>query len=82
MSKVAIVTDSTAYIPTELSRGYPIFSVPLHVIWGDRTYYDNVDIFPSDFYQRLEHAQVMPTTSQPSPAAFKDLYDTLLAQDY
>ncbi len=82
MSKVAIVTDSTAYIPKELSKNYAIYQVPLHIIWGENTFFDNVDIFPSDFYQRLEQSDVMPTTSQPSPAAFKEIYETLVDQGY
>ena len=53
MSKVAIVTDSTAYIPPEISKGYPIFSAPLQVIWDGQTLRDGIDIQPDEFYRRL-----------------------------
>ena len=82
MSKVAVVTDSTAYIPSELSKGYPIHFVPLQVVWGGETFRDGIDIQPTDFYNRLKTAKVMPTTSQPSPAAFSDLYRNLLEDGY
>lgn len=82
MSKVAVVTDSTAYIPPQLMEGYPITVVPLQLIWGDETFLDGVNIQPSEFYRRLPDAKVMPTTSQPTPAAFIDVYRKLLDQGY
>jgi len=82
MSKVAVVTDSTAYIPKALSEGLPIYVVPLQVVWGEETYRDGVDIQPLEFYTRLKTAKVMPTTSQPSPEAFRQVYATLLEEGY
>src|SRR5690606_13145566 len=82
MSKVAVVTDSTAYIPKALSKGLPIYVVPLQVVWGEETYRDGVDIQPLEFYTRLKTAKVMPTTSQPSPEAFRQVYATLLEEGY
>ncbi len=82
MSKVALVTDSTAYIPEDLSRHLAIHTVPLQIIWGDETLKDGVDIQPSEFYPRLENSKVNPTTSQPSPAAFIERYQQLLDEGY
>lgn len=82
MSKVAVVTDSTAYISPELAKDLPIRFVPLQVIWGDQTYNDNVDITPDEFYTRLKTAKVTPTTSQPSPGSFQKIYKELLENDY
>lgn len=82
MAKVAVVTDSTAYIPGELSNGYPIFVAPLQVIWEEETFRDGIDIQPSEFYSRLQHAKVMPTTSQATPATFINIYTSLLDQGY
>jgi DegV family protein with EDD domain len=82
MMKVAIVTDSTAYIPAEISRGYVIKTAPLQVIWGSETYRDGVDITPDQFYTRLADTKVMPTTSQPAPSTFKEIYDQLITQEY
>lgn len=82
MSKVAVVTDSTAYIPEHLANGYVLHTIPLQVVWGGETFRDGVDITPLEFYTRLQHAKVMPTTSQPSPAAFQQVYTSLLEQGY
>lgn len=82
MSKVAVVTDSTAYIPPEVSQGYPIFSAPLQVIWDGQIFRDGIDIHPTEFYQRLKQSKTMPTTSQATPAAFTDLYRQLLDEGY
>ena len=81
MSKIAIVTDSTAYIPQETLQGLPVFTIPLHVIWGDETYRDNVDITQKVFYERLGSSKIMPSTSQPSPQEFVELYKNI-AKEY
>ncbi len=79
---VVIVTDSTAYIPAELIQPLPVEVVPLQVIWGNETFRDGVDLQPDEFYTRLQSAAVMPTTSQPSPAAFYEVYRNLLEQGH
>jgi DegV family protein with EDD domain len=80
MAKVAIVTDSSAYLPPDLMQRLSIQAVPLQLIWGEATYQDGIDISPQEFYRRLPDAKVMPTTSQPSPAAFQAVYKDLLEQ--
>lgn len=82
MSKVAVVTDSTAYIPTHLLNGCAVRIAPLQLIWGDETLRDGVDIQPAQFYERLKHAKVSPSTSQPSPATFADMYRELLEEGF
>lgn len=82
MSKVAIVTDSTAVIPPEILATYPITIVPLQVIWAGQSYKDGIDLTAQEFYERLKTAKVMPSTSQPSPADFKSVYERLLAEGY
>jgi len=82
MSKVAIVTDSTAYLPMELLSGLPIHILPLQVIWGDENFRDGVDIEPEAFYQKLATSPITPTTSQPSPKVFQDKYQELLDQGF
>ena len=82
MSKIAIVTDSTAYIPKEVGADFDIHVTPLQLIWGEEQFRDGVDILPADFYQRLETSKTMPTTSQPSPQAFYDVYSKLAKENY
>ena len=61
MSKVAIVTDSTAYIPKKLVVEYGISVAPQILIWGDENYRDGVDIQPKEFYERLKSANTWAT---------------------
>lgn len=82
MTKVAIVTDSTAYIPPELMNHYPISVIPLQVIFGNQTFLDGVEIQPQQFYEKLQNTKTMPTTSQPTPKAFEEEYRRLLEQGY
>ncbi|MCJ7625600.1 MAG: DegV family protein [Anaerolineaceae bacterium] len=82
MSKIAIVTDSGAYLPSEITDEYGIHVIPLQLAWDEDTYNDGVDILPSEFYGRLEKSETIPTTSQPSPATFKDVYSNLLEKDF
>ncbi|MDZ4158385.1 MAG: DegV family protein [Anaerolineaceae bacterium] len=82
MSKVMVVTDSTATIPADLARDLPLVSLPLNLIWGDEVLLDGVDIQPEAFYTRLASDKVTPTTSQPTPEAFKAVYSRLLKEGY
>jgi DegV family protein with EDD domain len=82
MSKVAIVTDSTAYIPDELLKKYFISVVPQIVIWGDETYQDGVDMQPDQFYRKLSTSKTMPTTSQVAIVTVKAAFEKLLEAGY
>jgi DegV family protein with EDD domain len=82
MSKVALVTDSTAYLPSNLLKAHNITVVPQVLIWGDETFHDGVDILPDEFYRRLSTAKVMPTTSQVAIVTMKDTFEKLLAAGY
>lgn len=78
MDKIAIVTDSTAYIPTDLVKKYKITVAPQILIWGDKTYNDGVDIQPEEFYSRIKTAKVMPTTSQVSAGVLQGIFQGLI----
>jgi DegV family protein with EDD domain len=73
----AIVLDSTADYP-EGPRRHPNWRiVPLYVRFGDESFRDWVELGPADFYERLRSAQVLPTTSQPTPGDFLAAYEQL-----
>ena len=82
MSKVALVTDSTSYMPEELLKKYNISIAPQVLIWGDKTYNDGVDIKPQEFFEKLKTAKVMPTTSQASPATIQPIFQGLVDQGF
>lgn len=77
--KTRIVVDSTADIlPEYLDQ---IHTVPLTVSFGEEEYIDGVTIDHRTFYQKLIETDVMPSTSQASPAAFAEQYDQAAAAD-
>ena len=80
MARVAVVTDSTAYLPEELVRRHAIEVVPLYVVFGgDRTVPEtDITDFPA-FFEELRRAESLPTTSQPSVGDFVAVYERLLS---
>jgi DegV family protein with EDD domain len=82
MNKVAIVTDSTTHLPAEYMRQYPIWEVPIMLIWSGEALRDGEDIQPDEFYARLRVSSKSPGTSQPTPQAFQEIFSELMAQGY
>jgi DegV family protein with EDD domain len=80
MSRMAFITDSTAYIPKELVDKYEIYVAPQISIWGEESYLDGIDIQPAEFYERLSTTKVMPTTSQATVAYFHKIFEPLVAE--
>ncbi len=77
MSKIALVTDSTAYLPPDLINQYDVHVLPLNLHWGEETLQDGIDISPDDFYKRLAQSSSLPTTSQVSVHQFSELFKRL-----
>jgi DegV family protein with EDD domain len=75
---IAIVTDSTADLPPELTKARGITVVPLTLNFDGKSLLDGVDIQPDEFYRRLHSVTTHPTTSQPSPGRFAEVYKSLL----
>ena len=82
MSKVAVVTDSTAYIPREVREKYPITVVPQVVTWGEEVFEDDVTITPEQFYARLRSAKTLPKTSQVSVVNMHKAFESLIERGY
>ena len=71
---VAVVTDSTAYLPDGLAAAHGVTVVPLQVTMGERTAYEGVDLTPAEFAAWIAGAGRRATTSQPTPAAFAEAF--------
>lgn len=82
MKKIALVTDSTADLTPKQVIDLKATVRPLNVIFSDKAYLDGVDIHPQQFYPMLAEAKQLPTTSQPSPGEFIELYEKLFAEGY
>lgn len=75
--QVRVVTDSTADIPAELAEELGILVAPLSVNFEDGSYLDGVDLSVDAFYTKLATCSVLPSTSQPAPESFLELYEEL-----
>jgi len=74
---VKIVTDSSADLPAQLVQELGITIVPLYVRFGEKVYRDRVDISEDEFYQKLLHDPIHPSTIQPTPQDFANVYQKL-----
>lgn len=75
--KVAVMTDSTAYIPASMREKNGIHMIPLSVVFGEDFYREELDISTEDFYQKVAESEALPTTSQPSVGSFVEKYEQL-----
>ena len=76
--RVAIVTDSTADIPSSYLEALKITVIPNIVVIGDKSYEDGIDISRQEFYNRLPRMNPLPTTATPAVGRFQQTYEGLL----
>ncbi len=76
--RIAVVTDSTAYLPSDLAVDRGLTVVPITVTIDGREGLEGVDITPSDVAAALLARRVSVTTSRPAPADFEATYQRLL----
>ena len=74
---VKIVTDSLSDITSDLAGELGITVVPLYVRFGETVYRDRVEITTEEFYRRLVSEAALPSTTQPTPNDFLEVYNTL-----
>jgi len=77
MRKVAIITDSTCCLPSELVEKYDICLVPIFVVYKGESYRDGIDISPGEVYKIMRRRKDLPTTSTPSAGDFLEVYRRL-----
>ncbi len=74
---VKIVTDSLSDIVTDVIGDLDITVVPVYVRFGEEVYRDRIEMTTEEFYRRLVSSSVLPTTTQPSPGDFLEVYNRL-----
>ena len=76
--RVKIIVDSTVDVTAQVREKFAAV-VPLTVHFGQEEYKDGVTITPQKFYEMLVRSETLPTTSQPTPAAFAEAYEQATA---
>lgn len=77
---VKIITDSLSDITKNLADELGVTVIPLTVLFGHEQYLDRVTITTDEFYNRLINGNVWPTTTQPTPAAYAEVYNRALKE--
>ena len=80
--KIAIVTDSTAFLPKRIRKHRDLSIIPIPVILDGKIYNEDVDIKADDYYELLKQSKEFPTTSQPSIGEVLTLYQSLADKGY
>jgi DegV family protein with EDD domain len=77
---VKIITDSLSDITDNIAEELGITVVPVYVRFGEDVFRDRVEMTTDEFYHRLVHGSIWPTTTQPSPGDFVDVYNKLSSE--
>lgn len=72
-----IVMDSAGDMPADWASLYQIDTIPINIHFGERTYYQGVDLSNEDFYRFVDESNTIPKTSQPTPHQFKAFYEKI-----
>jgi len=74
---VKLVTDSLSDITSDMAGALGITVVPLYVRFGEEVYRDRVEMTTEEFYRRLVSEDTLPSTTQPTPNDFAEVYKNL-----
>jgi DegV family protein with EDD domain len=77
---IAIITDSTCDIPSDLIEKHNITIVPHTIIWDNQQLLDRVEIQPEEFYQKIREGASIPTTSQATEQDFFRSFEQVISR--
>ncbi|MFV0559370.1 MAG: DegV family protein [Enterococcus sp.] len=80
--KLAVVTDSTAFLPERIKSNPDLFVIPVPVILDGKIYNEGIDIEADEYYALLKNSTEFPSTSQPSLGEVLSLYEELGRKGY
>ena len=77
---VRLVVDSTCNLSPEMISRHNLRIAPITIQFGNESYEEGINIDRAHFYRKIEELQIIPTTSQPTPAWFSRYYEEIAAQ--
>jgi DegV family protein with EDD domain len=77
---IRIVVDSTSDLTDEIIEKYNIKMVPLTVNFENESFLDKVELSTKEFFEKLEVAEKLPTTTLVSPGAFVEVFSEILME--
>ena len=82
MMKLAVITDSSAFLPDSLRGNDHLFVLDIPVVIAGETYVEGKNLTASEFYEKMAAADDLPKTSQPSVAELEEMLTRLAGEDY
>lgn len=82
MMKLAVITDSSAFLPDSLCGNDHLFVLDIPVVIAGETYVEGKNLTASEFYEKMAAADDLPKTSQPSVAELEETLTRLAGEDY
>lgn len=82
MSKIILSADSTCDLPDDLMKYYNINYCPYTIFLDNKAYKDNIDITPSEIFEKYSKDKILPKTSAINLGEYKDLFQPWLEQNY
>jgi len=79
---IKIVTDSSSDLTKEQAAEYDITIVPLYSRFGEEVFRERIDITDDQFYEKMAKSSTLPSTIQPGPKDFTDVYEKLLKEGH
>jgi len=74
LSRVRVVTDSTAQLDPNLVQELEIIVLPLEISFGPQKFREGVDLSLDEFFRRVAHSPVIPVASAPTMEEFRQVY--------
>lgn len=75
---IAVITDSTAYLPEQLAADEGIHVIPLIVLFNGISYKEIIELSSSEFYHQMKTKKELPSTSQPAIGDYVNLLKQLM----
>lgn len=79
---VAVITDTTCDWTIEACQDRGVTMIPLKICFGEETFKDQYEIGSEEFYDKMIASETLPTTSQPSPGDFAELFERLHGEGF
>ncbi|MCY7040401.1 DegV family protein [Streptococcus sanguinis] len=80
--KLAVITDSSAYLPASLLENENLFVLDIPVVIAGETYVEGRNLTASEFYEKMAQSDELPKTSQPSIAELEEILTILDGKNY
>ena len=80
--KLAVITDSSAFLQAEILRKEDLFVLDIPVNIDGQEYVEGVNLTAQEFYEKMARSSELPKTSQPSIAKLDEILSSLKEKGY